>query len=215
MFGVHDSGDTSGFGGLRLPAYSPAPASAPTAAGSTTSPTSWAPAWRAGHPRQRDPPGTVDRGEITLYVHRTGSSNSAGHCGIPRVFAIRAAVQSVRGGLRRGGRDRLHVVYHLLSMTTQADPAGGLGHRGGPALPSVVEVYRQRLAGRETWTCSGDLRRSPGADPDPDAGRLGWPPTAQGLPARRHRSSTKAPRYHRPTSGGLTREPRHEHGMST
>ncbi|HKN54384.1 MAG TPA: NADH-quinone oxidoreductase subunit C, partial [Amycolatopsis sp.] len=29
MFGVHGTGDTSGYGGLRLPAYTPAPAERP------------------------------------------------------------------------------------------------------------------------------------------------------------------------------------------
>ncbi|MDT7600539.1 MAG: NADH-quinone oxidoreductase subunit, partial [Pseudonocardiales bacterium] len=71
MFGVHGTGDTSGFGGLRLPAYSPAPAERPYGG--------WfddfadelgASLTERGIPGNAIRQVTVDRGEITLYVHR-------------------------------------------------------------------------------------------------------------------------------------------------
>ncbi|MBA2324441.1 MAG: NADH-quinone oxidoreductase subunit C, partial [Pseudonocardiales bacterium] len=69
MFGVHDDGDTSGFGGLRLPAYAPAPAERPYGG--------WFDDFAdelLAAMAEREIPGTairqvtVDRGEITLYV---------------------------------------------------------------------------------------------------------------------------------------------------
>src|SRR5689334_12264976 len=71
MFGVHGSGDTSGFGGLRLPGYVPAPAERPYGG--------WFDAFvdeLGAALAERGVAGgaveqvTVDRGEITFYVER-------------------------------------------------------------------------------------------------------------------------------------------------
>src|SRR5882757_9719731 len=71
MFGVHGTGDTSGYGGVRLPAFAPAPAERPYggwfdefadefyAALSNTKP-----------PAEAILQTTVARGEITFYVAR-------------------------------------------------------------------------------------------------------------------------------------------------
>ncbi|MBV9315117.1 MAG: NADH-quinone oxidoreductase subunit C, partial [Pseudonocardia sp.] len=71
MFGVHDTGDTSGFGGLRLPAYAPVPAERPYGG--------WfdefvdqlrAAMADRGIPDTAIRQVTVERGEITLYIRR-------------------------------------------------------------------------------------------------------------------------------------------------
>ena len=105
------------------------------------------------------------------------------------------------------GRE-LHAVYPLLSLThnrrvrlevscPDADPHHPVAHR---RLPDG------RLArARDLRLLRDRLRRPPGPDPHPDAGRLARPPAAQGLPARAaSRWSTRAPRSRRRTSGGRT-----------
>src|SRR5207302_11143333 len=68
-----------------------------------------------------------------------------------------------------------------------ADPPGGHPRHRGPA-PTVHcgGLPDRRLAGAgDLRHVRHHLRRTSGADPDPDAGRLGRAPAAQGLPARR------------------------------
>ena len=57
----------------------------------------------------------------------------------------------------------------------------------GEPVPSVVGVYPSAdWHEREAWDMMGiRARRAPEPRPDPDGGRLGGPPAAQGLPARR------------------------------
>ena len=71
MFGVRGTGDTSGFGGLRLPGYAPAPAERPFGG--------WfdefadelgAALTERGIDRGAISQITIDRGEITFYVQR-------------------------------------------------------------------------------------------------------------------------------------------------
>jgi NADH-quinone oxidoreductase subunit C len=118
MFGVRGSGDTSGYGGVRLPAYNPAPAERPYGG--------WFDAFAdefyaalADHKVPADAilQTTVDRGEITFYVAREQ---------LPAI----AKVLRNDGGLRfellssLSGVDygvdvpqRLHAVYHFTSLT--------------------------------------------------------------------------------------------------
>jgi NADH-quinone oxidoreductase subunit C len=175
MFGVHGTGDTSGFGGLRLPAYSPAPAERPYGG--------WfddfadellAAMTEQGIPGTAIRQVTVDRGEITIYVRpdRILEMCKLLRDGDGLRFELCSSVSGVDYG--EDIVDRFHVVYHLTSMTfrrrIRLAGAGDLGH------------------------VRADLRRPPGADPDPDAGRLGRPPAAQGLPARRDRGGVQGRR---------------------
>jgi NADH-quinone oxidoreductase subunit C len=118
MFGVHGTGDTSGYGGVRLPAYSPAPAERPYGGWFDQ----FADEFYAALSDHKIPAEailqtTVDRGEITFYVAREQ---------LPAI----AKVLRDDGGLRfellssLSGVDygvdvpqRLHAVYHFTSLT--------------------------------------------------------------------------------------------------
>jgi NADH-quinone oxidoreductase subunit C len=118
MFGVHGSGDTSGYGGVRLPAYNPAPAERPYGGWFDE----FADEFYAALSDHKIPAEailqtTVDRGEITFYVAREQ---------LPAI----AKVLRDDGGLRfellssLSGVDygvdvpqRLHAVYHFTSLT--------------------------------------------------------------------------------------------------
>jgi len=161
MFGVHDSGDTSGSvdcGCRPIPGSGRAPYGG------------WFDDFadefgrqpgRAGHPRQRDPPG--HRGPRRDHLSCTGPDPRTlpDDCGFE---GLRFELLSSLSGWTTGEavRDRLHVVYHLLSMTT----AGGSGWRSRSPwrtrTASVGKVYRQRTGrnGR-LGHVRGDLRRSP------------------------------------------------------
>src|SRR4051812_3181763 len=71
MFQVADAGDTSGFGGLRLPAYSPAPAERPYGGWFDEFADDLATSFRERNiPADAVQQVTVDRGEITFYLRR-------------------------------------------------------------------------------------------------------------------------------------------------
>src|SRR5262245_52951745 len=71
MFNVADAGDTTGFGGLRLPAYSPAPAERPYGGWFDEFADQLANSFRErGIPEDAVQQVTVDRGEITFYLRR-------------------------------------------------------------------------------------------------------------------------------------------------
>ncbi|WP_026425783.1 NADH-quinone oxidoreductase subunit C [Actinokineospora inagensis] len=158
MFNVAGTGDTSGFGGLVLPGYSPAPAERPyggwfdefvddlTAAMAT-----------------REIPGeaiqqiTVDRGEITFYVQR---DHLVALCGLLRDepvlrFELCSSVSGVDYGVDIA--QRLHSVYHLTSMTfrrrIRLEVAVDVDD---PHVPSVVGVYPTAdWHEREAWDMFG------------------------------------------------------------
>ena len=117
-FGVHGSGDTSGFGGLRLPGYAPAPAERPFGG--------WFDelADELGGALDRRSIGrdavqqiTIDRGEITFYVRREELLGLVST--LRDEPALRFEFCSSVSGVDYGPEidQRLHVVYHLLSMT--------------------------------------------------------------------------------------------------
>jgi NADH-quinone oxidoreductase subunit C len=143
MFGVSDSGDTSGYGGLRLPAYLPAPAERPYGGWfDEFADQFFAALSENGVPAESVHQVTVDRGEITLYVDR---EHLLAMCRILRDDAgLRFELCSSVSGVDYGPDvpQRLHSVYHLTSMTyrrrIRLEVAVDVGD---PHLPSIVEVY--------------------------------------------------------------------------
>ena len=162
MFGVRGSGDTSGFGGLRLPGYAPAPAERPYGGWFDQLADDLAEALdERGVARSAVRQITIDRGEITFYVER---ERIAEVCRTLRDapelrFELLSGVSGVDYTAPDGAdvHQPLHVVYQLLSMTWRRrirlevalDPAD-------PHLPSVVGVYPTAdWHERETWDMFG------------------------------------------------------------
>jgi NADH-quinone oxidoreductase subunit C len=183
MFGVHDSGDTSGFGGLRLPAYSPAPAERPYGG--------WfddfadellAAMAERGIPGNAIRQVTVDRGEITLYVARARITEL---CATLRDSdGLRFELCSSVSGVDYGEDvvDRLHVVYHLTSMTfrrrIRLEVTVGVDDAH---LPSVVSVYPTAdWQEREAWDMFGIV-----FDGHPALTRILMPDDWEGHPQRK------------------------------
>ncbi len=158
MFGVRGSGDTSGFGGLTLPAYAPAAAQRPYGG--------WfdeftdellAAVHERGVPAEAIQQVTVDRGEITYYVRR---EHLVTLCRTLRDDpALRFELCSSVSGVDYGTEvaQRLHVVYHLTSMTYRRRIRLEVAVDVDEAhVPSVVEVYPTAdWHEREIWDMFG------------------------------------------------------------
>ncbi len=183
MFGVSGSGDTSGFGGLRLPGYAPAPAERPFGG--------WfdevADELSAALDERDIPRGavqqiTIDRNEITFYVQRERILEL---CRTLRDdpglrFELCSSVSAVDYGTDVG--QRLHVVYHLLSMTYRRRIRLEVALDIDDArLPSVVEVYPTAdWHERETWDMFGVI-----FDGHPALTRILMPDDWDGHPQRK------------------------------
>ena len=187
MFGIQGTGDTSGFGGLvrRRPGVG-RHARGRSAATSTRS----YDALEEAFPGFADAieKVVVDRGELTLHIV---PERIAEVCQVMRDDeALRFELCSSVSGVDYLGADerRLHVVYHLTSMTYRRRvrlEAAVTGRAPAPA-ERHQRLPDRRLAGAgDVRHVRRHLRRPPQPDPDPHAGRLGGPPAAQGLPARR------------------------------
>jgi NADH-quinone oxidoreductase subunit C len=162
MFGAGDTGDTSGFGGLRLPAYVPAASPRPYGGWFDEVVDTLVTAM-AGHglPADAIQQVTVDRGELTLYVRR---EHIVALCRLLRNeqglrFELCSGVSGVDYGLENGVGvpQRLHAVYQLLSMTYRRRLRLEVALDAGDAhVPSVVEVYPTAdWHERETWDMFG------------------------------------------------------------
>ncbi len=188
MFGIHGTGDTSGFGGLRLPGYAPAPAERPFGGWFDEFADDFAEALtERGVPRDAVQQITVDRGEITFYVQRERILDL---CRTLRDdeglrFELCSSVSGVDYGNPDGAggvAQRLHVVYHLLSMTyrrrIRLEVALDIDD---PHLPSVVEVYPTAdWHERETWDMFGII-----FDGHPALTRILMPDDWDGHPQRK------------------------------
>ncbi|MCF7552993.1 MULTISPECIES: NADH-quinone oxidoreductase subunit C [Pseudonocardia] len=187
MFGVRGSGDTSGFGGLRLPGYAPAPAERPYGGWFDELADDLAAALDdRGVARSAVRQITIDRGEITFYVERERILEV---CRTLRDepdlrFELCSGVSGVDYTAPDGAEvhQPLHVVYHLLSMTWRRrirlevalDPAD-------PHLPSVVSVYPTAdWHERETWDMFGVV-----FDGHPALTRILMPDDWRGHPQRK------------------------------
>jgi NADH-quinone oxidoreductase subunit C len=158
MFGVSGTGDTSGYGGLRLPAYSPAPAERPYGGWFDEFADEFLAALSDnGIPAEAVLQVTVDRGEITFYVRR---EHLVGICRTLRDDAgLRFELCSSVSGVDYGPDvpQRLHSVYHLTSMTYRKRIRLEVTLAvEDPHVPSVVEVYPTAdWQEREAWDMFG------------------------------------------------------------
>ncbi|WP_197320567.1 NADH-quinone oxidoreductase subunit C [Saccharomonospora sp. NB11] len=143
MFGVAGTGDTSGYGGLRLPAYSPPPAERPYGGWfDEFADEFYAALSDNGIPADAIQQVTIDRGEITFYVKR---EHLVEICRTLRDdeglrFELCASVSGVDYGV--DVPQRLHSVYHLTSMTYRRRIRLEVTlDIDDPHVPSIVEVY--------------------------------------------------------------------------
>ena len=165
MFGISGSGDTSGFGGLRLPAYAPAPAERPYGGWFDEVVDETAAALDEG--RQEDGTSvtfdeavlqvTVDRGEMTWYVAREHLPTLARTLrDDPALrFEFCSGVSGVDYG--EGIPQQLHSVVQLLSMTyrrrLRLEVCLDLDDAHCPSLVSIYPTADWHE--RETWDMFG------------------------------------------------------------
>ncbi|MCI2417052.1 NADH-quinone oxidoreductase subunit C [Saccharopolyspora sp. K220] len=158
MFGVRGTGDTSGYGGLRLPAYVPPAAERPYGGWFDEVADSLFEALREkGLPADTVQQVAVDRGEITFYVRR---DHLLEVCRTLRDDpALRFELCSSVSGVDYGPEvpQRLHSVYHLTSMTYRRRIRVEVALEiDDPHVPSVVAVYPTAdFQERETWDMFG------------------------------------------------------------
>ncbi|MGH3770416.1 MAG: NADH-quinone oxidoreductase subunit C [Pseudonocardiaceae bacterium] len=188
MFGVSGSGDTSGYGGVTLPGYLPAPARRPYGGwfDEITDELLAAMAER-GVPAAAIQQVTVDRGEITYYVRR---EHLLALCATLRDdpalrFELCSSVSGVDYGTELGGTEvaqRLHAVYHLTSMTYRRRIRLEVAVDVEDAhVPSVVEVYPTAdWHEREAWDMFGII-----FDGHPALTRILMPDDWDGHPQRK------------------------------
>ena len=158
MFGIRGSGDTSGYGGLQLPVYAPAPAERPYGGWFDEFTDELRAAMdEHGVPAEAIQQVTVDRGEITYYVRR---EHLLALCRTLRDdpalrFELCSSVSGVDYG--SGVPQQLHSVYHLTSMTYRRRIRLEVAVDVADAhVPSVVSVYPTAdWHERETWDMFG------------------------------------------------------------
>lgn len=153
-FGVHGTGDTSGFGGLRRPVAMPGASTAPYGG--------WydevAEAIVAGEGlADAIEKVVVDRGEITFFIRRELLLQAARHLRDDPTLRFEF-FSGVSGVHYPGDTGReLHAVYHLLSMThNRRIRLEVVCPDEDPHIPSVVSVYPTAdWHERETWDMFG------------------------------------------------------------
>lgn len=183
MFGVSGSGDTSGFGGLRLPGYAPAPAERPFGGWFDEFADDLAEALVEREvPRGAVQQITIDRGEITFYVQRERILDL---CRTLRDDeGLRFELCSSISGVDYGAdvAQRLHVAYHLTSMTYRRRIRLEVAlDVDDPHVPSVVEVYPTAdWHERECWDMFGVI-----FDGHPALTRILMPDDWEGHPQRK------------------------------
>ncbi|WP_410561786.1 NADH-quinone oxidoreductase subunit C [Amycolatopsis sp. cmx-4-61] len=158
MFGVRGTGDTSGYGGVRLPAYTPAPAERPYGGWFDQ----FADEFYAALSDRKIPAEailqtTVDRGEITFYVareHLPAIAKALRDDGGLR-FELLSSVSGVDYGV--DVPQRLHAVYHFTSLTYRRRIRLEVTLDVDDAhVPSLVELYPTAdWQERETWDMFG------------------------------------------------------------
>jgi NADH-quinone oxidoreductase subunit C len=183
MFGVQGPGDTSGYGGLRLPEYVPPPAERPYGGWfDEVADALFAALGEKGVPAEAIQQVTVDRGEITFYVQREHLVET---CRTLRDDpALRFELCSSVSGVDYGTEvpQRLHSVYHLTSMTYRRRIRLEVSVDVDDAhVPSVVAVYPTAdFQERETWDMFGIVY-----DGHPGLTRILMPDDWDGHPQRK------------------------------
>jgi len=194
MFGASGSGDTSGYGGLRLPGHAPAPAERPFGGWFDDLADILGEALAERGVRGAIQQVTIDRGEITFYVRREQILELCRTLRDDEAlrFELCSGVSGVDYGAPDGaarattnGTDvpqRLHVVYHLLSMTFRRRIRLEVAlDVEDPHVPSVVEVYPTAdWHERETWDMFGVI-----FDGHPALTRILMPDDWDGHPQRK------------------------------
>jgi NADH-quinone oxidoreductase subunit C len=183
MFGVHGTGDTSGYGGLRLPAYTPPPSERPFGGWfDEFADEFFAALADNGLPVKTVLQVTVDRGEITLYLDKKYLVEA---CRVLRDdtglrFELCSSVSGVDYGV--DVPQRLHSVYHLTSMTYRRRIRLEVTlDLDDPHLPSIVEVYPTAdWQEREAWDMFGIIY-----DGHPALTRILMPDDWDGHPQRK------------------------------
>ena len=158
MFGAGGTGDTSGYGGLELAPYLPVQSARPYGGWfDDLADTLATVSTESGLPADTIQQVTVDRGEITFYVRR---EHLSALCRLLRDdpslrFEMCASISGVDYGA--DVPQRLHAVYHLLSMTFRRRIRLEVAVDADDAhVPSVVEVYPTAdWHERETWDMFG------------------------------------------------------------
>ena len=183
MFGVHGTGDTSGYGGVRLPAYSPAPAERPYGGWFDQ----FADEFYAALSDHKIPAEsilqtTVDRGEITFYVAREKLAEIAkvlrDDGGLR--FELLSSVSGVDYGVDIP--QRLHAVYHFTSLTYRRRIRLEVTlDIEDPHVPSLVGIYPTAdWQEREAWDMFGIV-----FDGHPALTRILMPDDWDGFPQRK------------------------------
>lgn len=157
MFGVRGTGDTSGYGGLRLPAHVAPAAERPYGGWFDEVADALLAGLREKGITEAVQQVTVDRGEITFYIAREHLVET---CRILRDDpALRFELCSSVSGVDYGPDvpQRLHSVYHLTSMTYRRRVRLEVTvDVDDPHVPSVVEVYPTAdFQEREAWDMFG------------------------------------------------------------
>lgn len=158
MFGVTGTGDTSGYGGLRLPGYTAPPAERPYGGWFDEFADEFYAALADNDiPAEAIQQTTVDRGEITFYVAR---DHLVSVCRTLRDDSgLRFELCSSISGVDFGPDvpQRLHSVYHLTSLTYRRRIRLEVTlDIDDPHLPSIVAVYPTAdWQEREAWDMFG------------------------------------------------------------
>jgi NADH-quinone oxidoreductase subunit C len=192
-FGVRGVGDTSGYGGLRLPAYSPPAAERPFGGWFDQVTDDLLAALAERGIRDAIQQVVVDRGEITYYSRPvTVREVCQALRDDPALrFELCSSVSGVDYGFSGDEPipQRLHVVYHLTSMTFRhrirlevaVDVPGDGGMNEYPHVPSVVAVYPTAdWQEREAWDMFGIV-----FDSHPGLTRILMPDDWDGHPQRK------------------------------
>lgn len=184
MFGVSDTGDTTGYGGLRLPAYVPPAAQRPFGGwfDEVADALFAALRERGVSPEVAIRQITVDRGEITFYVARDELHVVC--LSFRDDPALRFELCSSLSVVDYGEEvpERLHSVYHLTSLTYQRRVRVEVAvDAADPHVPSVVDIYPTAdFQEREGWDMFGVVY-----DGHPGLTRILMPDDWDGHPQRK------------------------------
>lgn len=178
-FGVHGTGDTSGFGGLRRPIIMPGAATPPFGGWYDEVAERLAQGEGLADAIEKV---VIDRGEITFFIRRAALPRAARH--LRDDEGLRFEMLSGVSGVHFPGDEgrELHAVYHLLSMThNRRIRLEVTCPEDDPHIPSVVDTHPTAdWHEREAWDMFGIV-----FDGHPHLTRILMPDDWQGHPQRK------------------------------